>query len=38
MSKMTLMHMRDITVSELYLLTLPSNHVGEEDGLNWKVI
>ena len=34
MSKMTLMHMRDITVSELYLLTLPSNHVEGEDEHN----
>jgi hypothetical protein len=34
MSKMTLMHMRDITVSELYLLTLPSNHAEEEDEHN----
>ena len=38
MFKMILMHIMDITASGHYLLKLPSNHVGEEDGYNWKII
>ena len=38
MFKMILMRMRDTTALEQYLQRLPSNDVGEENGLNWKII